>query len=267
VFKATRSLAVVASLLFLAACGSSGIGGGSSVSLDEEWQLGNQMAAQVAQQTRLVNDPQALAYLRSVGERIHAQTPIANRPFEFEIVDDPSVNAFSIPGGHIYVNSGLIGTAGKADELAAVVAHEISHVVARHVIKQAEQAQTISALGSILLGQNPGALQTLVAQVVAGGAMARFSRADEKEADDLGLEYMTKAGFDPHGMLDFFQRLLALDQGGNSAVARFFADHPGTTDRISDIQGRIGKMGRTSGIVDEPEFQAIRGHFPAAAPR
>jgi predicted Zn-dependent protease len=256
VFKATRSLAVVASLLFLAACGSSGIGGGSSVSLDEEWQLGNQMAAQVAQQTRLVNDPQALAYLRSVGERIHAQTPIANRPFEFEIVDDPSVNAFSIPGGHIYVNTGLIGTAAKADELAAVVAHEISHVVARHVIKQAEQAQTISALGSILLGQNPGALQTLVAQVLAGGAMARFSRADEKEADDMGLQTMTQAGYDPHGMLDMFSRLLALDKGGDSSVARFFADHPGTQDRINDISSRIAKMGNPTGTVDTPSYHS-----------
>lgn len=263
--KATRSLAIVASLLFLAACGSSGIGGGSSVSLDEEWQLGNQMAAQVASQTHLVNDPQALSYLRNMGERIHQQTPIANRPFEFEIVDDPSVNAFSIPGGHVYVNTGLIGTTAKADELAAVVAHEISHVVARHVIKQAEQAQTISAIGSILLGQNPGALQTLVAQVLAGGAMARFSRADEKEADDLGLEYMSKAGYDPHGMLDMFQRLLALEQGGNSAVSRFFSDHPGTQDRINDISGKVSKMSPTRGIVDEPDFQAIRSHFPSAA--
>jgi beta-barrel assembly-enhancing protease len=266
--KPVRSLSVVVALLFLASCGSGrGIGGGSSVSLDEEWQLGNQMAAQVAQQIHIVNDPQADAYLRKIGEQLHAQTPaaIANRPFEFEIVDDPSVNAFSIPGGHVYVNSGLIGTAGKADELAAVLAHEISHITARHVIKQAEQQQEISALGSILLGQNPGALQSLVAQVLAGGAMARFSRADEKQADDMGLDLMTKAGFDPHGMLDFFQRLLALDKGGNSAAARFFADHPGTQDRIDDINGKLSKMGRTTGIVDEPDFQAIRAHFPNAA--
>jgi predicted Zn-dependent protease len=262
-----RSLSVVVALLFLASCGSGGgLGGGSSVSLDEEWQLGNQMAAQVAQQVHIVNDPQALSYIRDVGERLHAQTPtaVATRPFEFEIVDDPSVNAFSIPGGHVYVNSGLIGTAGKADELAAVLAHEISHVVARHVIKQAEKQQEISVLGSILLGQNPGALQTLVAQVFAGGAMARFSRADEKQADDMGLDLMTKAGFDPHGMLDFFQRLLALNQSGNSSVSRFFADHPGTQDRIDDISGRITKMGRTTGVVDEPEFQVVRGHFPNA---
>jgi predicted Zn-dependent protease len=256
-------------LLFLANCGSSsrGLSGGSSVSLDEEWQLGNQMAAQVAQQVHIVNDPQALAYLRDAGELLHAQTPVATatRPFEFEIVDDPSVNAFSIPGGHVYVNSGLIGTAGKADELAAILAHEISHVAARHVIQQVEKQQQISTIRAILLGQNPGALQTLVAQVLAGGAMARFSRADEKQADDMGLDLMTKAGFDPHGMLDFFQRLLALSNGGNGSVSRFFADHPGTQDRIDDITGRISKITKKTGVVDEPEFQVIRGHFSNAA--
>jgi predicted Zn-dependent protease len=191
-----------------------------------------------------------------VGERIHAATPLADRPFTFDIVNDPNVNAFSIPGGHIYINSGLIAQADKADELAGVVAHEISHVVARHVIKQVETQQEIGAIGSILLGQNPGALQQLLAQVIAGGAMARFSRADEKQADDLGLEYMTKAGYDPHGMLDMFQKLLSLEKGGNSSVTRFFADHPGTQDRINDISGKIAKMGNPSGVVDDPAYHS-----------
>jgi predicted Zn-dependent protease len=255
--KRTSVLAVALVVVFAAGCGSGGLGAsGNSVSLDQEWQLGNQMAAQVAQQMQLSNDATAKAYLTMVGERIHAATPLADRPFTFDIVNDPSVNAFSIPGGHIYINSGLIAQADKADELAGVVAHEISHVVARHVIKQVETQQEIGAIGSILLGQNPGALQQLLAQVIAGGAMARFSRADEKEADDLGLQFMTKAGYDPHGMLDMFQKLMSLEKGGNSSVARFFADHPGTQDRINDISGRIAKMGNPSGIVDDPAYHS-----------
>jgi len=99
-------------------------------------------------------------------------------------------------------------------------------------------------------------LQQLLAQVIAGGAMARFSRADEKEADDLGLQFMTKAGYDPHGMLDMFQKLLSLEKGGDSSVTRFFADHPGTQDRINDISGRIAKMGNPTGIVDEPAYHS-----------
>ena len=238
-------------MLVATGCGSGGLGGASSVSLDQEWQLGDQMAAQVAQQMRVTTDP----YVTSVGERLHAQTPLANRPFHFYVVDDPSVNAFAIPGGHVYVNRGLIAQADHANMLAGVMAHEISHVVARHVIKQAEQTQTISAIGSILLGQNPNALSFLVANIAAGGAMARFSRADEKQADDMGLDLMSRAGYDPHGMLDMFQKLLALDKGGNSSVSKFFADHPGTTDRINDISARIAKMGRTGGIVDDPAYQ------------
>jgi predicted Zn-dependent protease len=253
--KRTSFLAVILVGVLTAGCGSGGLGAsGNNVSLDQEWQLGNQMAAQVAQQMQLSNDVTAKQYLTQMGERIHAATPLADRPFTFDIVNDPNVNAFSIPGGHIYINSGLIAQADKADELAGVLAHEISHVVARHVIKQVETQQEIGAIGSILLGQNPGALQQLLAQVIAGGAMARFSRGDEKEADDLGLQFMTKAGYDPHGMLDMFQKLLSLEKGGNSTVTRFFADHPGTQDRINDISSRITKMGNPSGIVDDPAY-------------
>jgi predicted Zn-dependent protease len=254
-----KTLAFATPILLIAAgCGSGGLGGASSISLDQEWQLGQQMAAQVEQSTQLVRDPQALAYVRMVGERIHAVTPLANRPFDFEIVNDSSVNAFSIPGGHVYINTGVIAQADKVDMLAGVMAHEISHIVHRDVLKQVEKQQEISAIGSILLGQNPSALSQIVAQVVAGGAMARFSRADEKAADDAGIQFMAQAGYDPHGMLDLFQKLLALDQGGNSSVQRFFQDHPGTQDRINDIQSRINAMGRTSGIVDDPDYQAIR---------
>jgi beta-barrel assembly-enhancing protease len=255
--KRTSFLAIVLVGALAAGCGSGGLGAtGSSVSLDQEWQLGDQMAAQVAQQMQLSNDATAKAYLTQVGERIHAATPLANRPFTFDIVNDPSVNAFSIPGGHIYINSGLIAQADKADELAGVVAHEISHVVARHVIKQVETQQEIGAIGSILLGQNPSALQQLLAQVIAGGAMARFSRADEKQADDLGLDFLAKAGYDPHGMLDMFQKLLSMEKGGNSSVSRFFADHPGTQDRIDDISSRISRMGNPTGIVDDPAYHS-----------
>jgi predicted Zn-dependent protease len=261
VSKYLRQTSILAVLLLMAgACGSGGlgIGDGSSVTLDQEWQLGDQMAAQVAQQVRFNRDPALNAYVTMVGERIHRATPLADRPFHFYVIDDPSVNAFSIPGGRVYINSGLIAQADKADMLAGVIAHEISHIVARHVIKQAEQQQAIGTIGAILLGQNPGALEQIVAQVLAGGAMARFSRSDEKQADDMGLQFMTQAGYDPHGMLDMFQKLLAMEQNGNSAVSRFFADHPGTTDRIHDIQGRINQMASTGGTVDDPQYHSAR---------
>ena len=241
--------------LFIFGCSSAG--NVSGVSLDQEWQLGQQLAAQVNSQTHLVNDGRALSYLRNIGERIHAQTPIANLPFNYYIVDDNDVNAFALPGGHVYVNRGLIAQADRENMLAGVVAHEMSHVVRRHSLQQMQQAQTINAIGGLLLGNNPSALAQIAGQIAAGGAMAHFSRADEKEADDYGLQFMAAAGYDPHGMLDMFQKLLSLGSGGNGgSVSRFFADHPGTQDRINDISGRIAKMGRTSGTVDTPAYHS-----------
>ena len=258
-----RRLTIPFSLLILliatASCGHGGSilgASGGSISRDQEWQLGQQLAAQVDQQVQLNRDPQLNAYVRSVGERIHARTPIANLPFDFKVINDPSVNAFALPGGHIYLNSGLIAQADKTDMLAGVMAHEISHVVARHAIKQVEQQQEISAIGGILLGQNPSALQSLLANILAGGAMARFSREDEKQADDLGVGFMSAAGFDPHGMLEMFEKLLSLEKSQPGTVEKFLADHPTTQSRINDIQKRI--QGLPPGIVDEPEYQAAR---------
>jgi predicted Zn-dependent protease len=258
--RLTIPFSLVFVLSFAAGCGHGGAGvlggSGASVSLDQEWQLGDQLAAQVDQKVQLNRDAQLNAYVRSVGERIHAHTPLAGRPFDFKVINDATVNAFSLPGGHVYINSGLIAQADKADMLAGVMAHEISHVVARHAIKQVEQQQQISVIGSILLGQNPGALESLLANVLAGGAMARFSRADEKEADDLGVGFMSAAGFDAHGMLEMFQKLLSLEQSQPNAVSRFLSDHPTTQSRINDIQARI--QGMPPGIVDEPEYQSAR---------
>lgn len=256
--KYIRSLFPVMLLVLAAGCGSAGIGSGTSVTLDQEWQLGDQIAAQVAQQVQFNNDPAANAYVRALGEQLHRQTTLADRPFEFRIINDPSVNAFSIPGGHIYINSGLIAQADHANMLAGVIAHEMSHVIARHAIRQMEQQQAIGAIGSILLGQNPNAIAQIAAQIAAGGAMARFSRADEKEADDLGLDLMTRAGYNPTGMLDMFNKLLSLEQSQPSAVEKFFLDHPLTQDRIKDISNRIAKMGNPGGIVDDPQYQSVR---------
>lgn len=237
--------------LLIAGCGSAGGAGG--VSIEEEWQAGQQLAAQVEQQVRLVRDPAALSYLRNISERLHQQTPMANLPFNYYIVDDNSINAFAIPGGHIYVNRGLIAQADHENMLVGVLAHEMIHVVNRHAVKQMNQANTINTIGSILLG-NQGQLAQIAGSIVAGGAMARFSRADEKEADDRGLELMVAAGYNPQGMLDMFQKLLAMDQGPGGRVAQFFANHPGTQDRINDITSRI--KGRNSGTVDTKAYHS-----------
>lgn len=254
--KRSTALAVTFTMLLALGCGSGGGGDFNLISVEEEWQLGNQLAQQVASEVRLSNDAALNEYVSSVGRRLVAQTPAPYNqlPWDFHVVVDPSVNAFAIPGGHVYVNTGLIATAGNASELAGVVAHEISHVVARHSTEQISRQYGLSILAGLVLGQNPSELSQLAAQIVAGGAVARFSRDAEREADKLGIGLMASAGFNPNGMVTMFQKLLAQQQSEPSRVEQFFSTHPLTEDRVRDAQARANSLGN-HGITDEPGFQ------------
>lgn len=255
------NLALIPLVLLLAACASGG-GGFNLISIEEEWQLGARLARDIEQQMPMVRDPQALAYVNRVGRQMVAQTNMANLPFEFHIVNDPSVNAFAIPGGHVYVHTGLIAAADNASELAGVIAHEVSHITARHATEQLSRQYGISILASLVLGQNPAAYQQILAQILAAGALARYSRAAEEEADRLGLQAMHAAGYNPQGMVTMFEELLARQQRQPGAVERFFSSHPLTQDRIREAQARInGLPPRTGLVTDEAEFRSVRNRL------
>jgi predicted Zn-dependent protease len=249
-------------LLFTMACGSgSGVNKGdfNLISLEEEWQLGNQLSADIARQMPMVNDAAANAYVTRVGREVVAQTELANLPWQFHIVDDPAINAFAIPGGHVYVNRGLITSASNASELAGVIAHEVSHVVARHSTEQISRQYGLSALASVVLGQNPAVYQQILAQIVAGGTLARYSRAAEQEADELGVRYMASAGYNPRGMVTMFQTLMSRQEREPSRVEQFFSTHPLTSERLRNVEGHLVNMTSSSGLrTDDAEFQAIR---------
>lgn len=257
----SRRLVIVFAVTIALGCGSSSVPRFNVVSVEDEWQLGAQMARDLSQQLQLVNDPDALAYLRKIGAGIVAQGPaeMATNPWEFHIVRDDQVNAFSIPGGHVYVNTGLIKAAHSTSELAGVMAHEISHGIKRHATEQLSRQYGIDILTNAALGKNPSTYQQLIAQAISQGAMARFSREQEKEADDLGVDLMYKAGYDPNGMANMFRTLLAEQKSRPSAVQRFFASHPLTEDRIKDVEAKASKLPKKATLItDEPEFHTIR---------
>jgi predicted Zn-dependent protease len=259
-YKRSISTAAVALVTMIAlSCGSGGGAGNFNlISIDEEWQLGQQLAQDVASQVRFNNDPALNAYVTQLGQRLVAQTPAPynSLPWDFHVVEDPTLNAFSIPGGHVYVNTGLIAAAQNASELAGVMAHEISHVTARHSTEQISRQYGLSVLAGLVLGQDPGALQQIAAQIVAGGALARFSRDAEREADELGIQAMTRAGYNPSGMADMFRVLLANSKDNPSRVEQFFATHPTTESRIRDAEQMAAKIGTPAGaITDEAGFQ------------
>jgi predicted Zn-dependent protease len=259
-YKRNAALAVVLASLLAAGCGSAGGAGDFNlISIDEEWQLGNQLSQDVEKQVQLNNDPAVNAYVREMGQKIVAQAapPFNQLPWVFHVVQDDAINAFAIPGGHVYVNTGLIKNARNASELAGVMAHEISHVLARHSTEQLSRQYGLSVIAGAVLGQNPGQLSQIAAQIVAGGALARFSREAEREADEIGIQAMAAAGYNPMGMATMFELLLEHQQSQPGRVEQFFSTHPLTQERLQDARNRAAKIGNR-GITDEPQFQEIK---------
>jgi predicted Zn-dependent protease len=254
-----RFLSVVLVTFMTVGCGSAGGGGDFNlISIEEEWQLGQQLSQEISRQVRINNDPALNAYIRNMGQRIVAQTNMANLPWNFYVVDDPSINAFAVPGGHVYVHTGLIANADNASELAGVLGHEISHVLARHSTEQISRQYGLQMLAGLVLGQNPGQLAQIAASIAAGGALARFSREAEREADEIGIQAMHRAGYNPAGMATMFEELLEQRQGSPGRVEQFFSTHPLTEERIRDSRNRAQQLGTGGTVTDEPAFQDIK---------
>ncbi|MDH3706018.1 MAG: M48 family metallopeptidase [Acidimicrobiia bacterium] len=220
--------------------------------LDVEWQLGEQMAAQLAPSLTVVDDEAVQAYVQDRGDELVAHTELAERPWVFTVIDDPTVNAFALPGGRIYVHSGLLQAIETEEQLLGVLAHEISHVEARHSTERLTTEYGISLVGAALLGDDAGLLEQLATQVLTAGATAKFSRDDEREADRLGLVTLGEAGEAPESMASFFRVLLAEQQRRPSSVEQFFATHPLTEDRVDDVLERSAGVERVGERRAEP---------------
>jgi len=227
----------IAAVGLLAACG---------VSTQQEVEIGQQSAQQVNAQLPMVRDAIIQNYVNALGQRIASRTSRADLQWQFQVVNSSTVNAFALPGGFIYVNRGVLERASNMSEVAGVLGHEIEHVVRRHSVKQMEQAQGAN-VGVGILCALTGVCQSGIAQAainVGGTAVfAKFSRTDEVQADEGGFNNLMRAGINPRGMYTLFQKLLAEEQqSGNSNVSAWFSDHPGTTDRIADIQRMLNQV-------------------------
>ena len=250
---------VLALALMISGCGSGGLGNFNLMSLEEEWRLGQQLSQQINSQVRLVTDPEANAYVNRLGRALVSQTEMGQLPWEFHIINDPAVNAFNIPGGHVYINTGLIAAADNASELAGVMAHEIAHGVERHATEQMTKAYGLQMLAGVLLGQNSGQLAQIAAQIAGTGALASFSRDAERQADRLGTRMMAGAGYDPRGMVTMFEELLQMQRSRPNSVSQFFSTHPLTESRIAEVTKEIQQLGAVANLrMDEPSYQSIR---------
>ncbi|HEX5774303.1 MAG TPA: M48 family metallopeptidase [Geomobilimonas sp.] len=261
--KLHRLLPVVLLLLtqLMAGCAvtKTDIQGFNLISIAEEKELGDKFAVEIEKQNPVVNDPELQGYVERVGKRLLTGARSVDFPYTFKVVLDDSVNAFAIPGGHTYVNTGLIKMADTEAELAAVMAHEINHVVARHGTRQMTQEYGYSLVLQLVLGQNPGLLAQLASQMFGKAGMMSYSRSMETQADYLGVETMYKAGYNPEGMIAFFSKLDSKSASNPSQMARFFSTHPLTAERIQEVQADIGQLPPKSWPpADQTEFKRIK---------
>jgi beta-barrel assembly-enhancing protease len=238
--------------------GDRGVGNGVNFySLDKEIALGKQLAQEVERQAKVVDDPIIAEYVNRVGQNL-VRNSDAKVPFTIKVLDTEEVNAFALPGGFFFVNSGLILKAESEAELAGVMAHEIAHVACRHGTRQATKGDLaqIATIPLIFMGGWTGyAIRQGLGLAIPMGFLA-FSRGMEAEADYFGLQYMYKAGYDPTAFVDFFEKIETLEKKKPGSVSKVFATHPMTDDRIKKSQDEIQTI-----LVPKPEYVVNTSEF------
>jgi len=239
-------------------------------SIEKEIALGKQAAEEVSRQSKLVQDPIITEFVNRTGQNL-VRNSDAKLPFTFRVVEDEVPNAFALPGGFIFVNTGLLKLASEEDELAGAMAHEIAHVAARHMTCQMTKQQLVgigATAGSILLG---GGLAGIAARQGMGTAaqvgFLKLSRGAETEADYLGTQYMYAAGYDPNGAISIFEKMESLRKRKSGAWDRIFADHPMDADRIDKTQKEIQKIlpSKAEYVVTTSEYTEVRDRVIGAS--
>ena len=253
----------------------------AALSVEKEKEMGRRLVLQIENELEIIQDPTVQQYVDRIGERIISH--VGRTPYEFRyyVVKSPDPNAFAIPGGHIFLASGLIIMASSEDEVAGVVGHEIAHIKARHMAQRIERAKKLSfatlagiLAGVIVGGKAGGAMMT--GSLAAGQALAlKYSREDEREADQLGFHYLVKAGYDGWGMVSLLRKLHRMSFLSPGTPPSYLSTHPGTEDRISYLMERLrdtperALKGNGKGLkrvqaklfVEERESQTAIKHF------
>jgi beta-barrel assembly-enhancing protease len=258
--------------------GERGVGKGINFySTDREITLGRGLSEEIERQTKLFEDPKVAEYVNRIVQNL-VRNSDANVPFRVKIIDSDEVNAFALPGGFMYVNTGLIlATENEAElagvlaeneaELAGVLAHEIAHVAARHATRNATKQDiwNLASIPLIFVGGPAGVAVRNIAQLAVPMSFLKFSRNAEREADLLGLEYQYAAGYDPAAMVGFFEKLKTQDKKKGNFIARAFSTHPMNDDRLKRSQQTINTMlpERDQYLLTSSEFQEIKGRLQA----
>ncbi len=226
-------------------------------SIQKEIALGKQLAQEVERQARIVDDPVIAEYVNRIGQNL-VRNSDAKVPFTIKVIDSDEVNAFALPGGFFFVNTGILLKADNEAEMAGVMAHEIGHVAARHATRQMTKGQIaqLASIPLIFMGGWAGYGIYQAMGVAVPMTFLKFTRADEAEADLLGLEYMYKTGYDPTSFVDFFEKIQSLEKRKPGTISKMFSTHPPTDDRIKAAQVNIEKY-----LKAKPEYVVTTSEF------
>ncbi len=243
-----------------------GRGMGNWYSTDWEIRTGKQYSMEIEKSAHLVTDPVIVEYVNRIGQNL-VKNSDAKVPFTIKVIDSDEINAMALPGGFFYVNSGLIMNCDEEAELAGVMAHEISHVIAHHAARQQTKMNyaQIASIPLIIMTQGSYAGYGIyeAAQLAIPLTFLKFSRADEAEADYLGVQYMYKAGYDPQSFVTLFEKLDALEKHKPGTLAKAFSDHPQTPDRIANSEDEIATIlpPRPDYVVTTSEFDDVKARL------
>jgi len=253
-----RAVALVALAGALSACGT--------LSVEEEKKLGAQYQTELRKQLTFVRDPVSVNYIRQFGAQLAAAARPSPFEFRFYLVEDEQINAFAIPGGAMYVNTGLLLAVHNGAELASVLAHEMGHVTARHIAKTANTQRNTGFIANLfylavaILTGNPYLANAggIAGQVAGQAFITTFTRDAEREADQLAVETMTNAGWNPNGMVTMFETLKK-EGGGSSGMPQFLSSHPATDERIQNTRNEIAKYPNADTLrLDDPKLPIIQ---------
>ncbi|RJR33262.1 MAG: hypothetical protein C4576_28380 [Desulfobacteraceae bacterium] len=243
------------------------VGPAGALSVQDESVMGQKFVESVKKQFDLLDDDFAAGYLNDLGQYLVQAAETRPFPFQFYVIDDNTLNAFAGPGGHVFMFSGLISTMSTIDELAAVLCHEAAHVTARHLSERMDQAQKIGyatmagMLAGILVGGKAGS--AIASGTVAASIQKQlgYSREDERQADQLGFQYMLRSGFDPSGMIATLTNLEKGQFHGADVIPPYLLTHPGGTERISNIESMLSTSPKTENREERKKYQELFPYF------
>jgi beta-barrel assembly-enhancing protease len=256
-----RFLAVLAFVAFASAGTAAQF---SLVSVEQEIEMGREVNAQVRHEMPQLRDAEVASYVGALGRRLAAHAPGPKYPYSVAVVDLREINAFALPGGPIWVHRGLLQAASNESQVAGVLAHEVAHIARRHAASQLTKVTMtnwgLGLLGAMLGNSTGASAAQTAAGFLANGVFLKFSRDDERDADQVGLDIMKRAGWNPRGMVELFEVLRREANRDPGSVEQFFSSHPSPQDRVNRLQSDIGR--NPTGRRDTPQFQAMKARLP-----